>query len=117
MMLKAKLASASQETVDYSILYKMFGSLSAELKVLSAKLNLNVTTTVSHASTKNCPLSPMMLSTATYFEAASDYMKLYSSVKESVKVTNLSHSTGSSSMTCLRANRAQTTTSPEILSS
>ncbi|KAM3177782.1 hypothetical protein ACTXT7_003839 [Hymenolepis weldensis] len=114
-MLKAKLAPASEEIWDYSMLYKMLGSLFTEIMVLSAKWNLNVTTSVSHASTKNCPFSLTMLSTATTFEAASDYMKLNPSLRDSAKVTNLSHSMGSSRITCLSANRAQITTSPGIL--
>lgn len=70
----------------------------AEYTLVEAKyfhdIPITSTVTVSHTPTTNyllslvVPLSPIELPT----EAANTYMKLYSSVRDSVIVTNLTHS-------------------------
>lgn len=93
-VLKGKKSSLSPETVDYSILSKIFESLPAEIKVLLAKIGLNILVVfLSHRQPlyfilllKNCFLSsvvpglPMVLHTATLVPAANGDLKLFKSV-------------------------------------
>ncbi|KAM3175243.1 hypothetical protein ACTXT7_008892 [Hymenolepis weldensis] len=89
----------------------MFESSSVEIKILSAKIEdkysrdiyFTSTATTSHTFTKNCPPSPMVLSTETPVEAANDNVKLHPSVRDCVKVTNLMHSKESSMPTIVPA--------------
>lgn len=57
----------------------------------------------------------MVFSTVIPGEAANDDVKLHSSDRDIVKMTNLTHSTESSILKVVRAYRAQSTISPEIL--
>ncbi|KAM3171396.1 hypothetical protein ACTXT7_016709 [Hymenolepis weldensis] len=92
--------------------YKMFESLSAEIKVLSAKItakmppdisNMSITT-VSPNSLNNpsqfpvVPFSPKL--PPAVIEAVNDDMKLHSSIRDSVKVMN---STNSMEFLCLKS--------------
>ncbi|KAM3178958.1 hypothetical protein ACTXT7_001558 [Hymenolepis weldensis] len=98
----------------------MVESLSAGIKVISAKIEAKIspdvynisTATVSNVFNKNFPLSPsqllppMVLSSATPVGAENDDMKQHSSIRDSVKVTNLAsygifRAQSYSSTTCL----------------
>ncbi|VUZ53711.1 unnamed protein product [Hymenolepis diminuta] len=84
----------------------MCESLSAEIKVLPAKIegsmssddsNVSTTTTILNSSTKSTqsPVVPVSLkepAISTLVQAASDDVKLHLSVREGVEATSLTHS-------------------------
>lgn len=89
--------------MDYLILYKILESLSAEIYSLSTKIVAKMshgvsdtsTTTVFLNSPKNStqspgvPASSKVSPTAKFVEAPNDDMKLYPSVRDSLKIMNL----------------------------
>ncbi|VUZ53085.1 unnamed protein product, partial [Hymenolepis diminuta] len=92
--------SASQQIVDYSILYKIFDSLSAEIKISSARLRpkcllIFITIIVSLNTSRDCtqfPVVPVLLKVtpiATQVQSVCYDTKLHLLVGNKVKITNL----------------------------
>lgn len=86
----------------------MLACLTSGLNILSVKFHSKMSSivpataaTVSHTSTSNSTktlvvsFSPMVLLTATLLQAANNDMKLHQSVRESVKMSNPTHTTKS----------------------
>ncbi|KAM3178088.1 hypothetical protein ACTXT7_003280 [Hymenolepis weldensis] len=83
-----------------SILCKIFESFLAEINILPAKIETKMSPDVFNTSKATVfqillylPVSSDALSTTTHAEAANNEMKLQLSLRDDVKVVNLTHST------------------------